>query len=415
VFSARRRSLLREVTVVGVIVTIGAMSNSGTVSASSSSLNLIEAASATLPPRLASPLRLLSRGLALPAEKSTATRAARPSNQPADLVALERKMQTLHINSEQAVAEVYVSGPHLGQLFGLVHGKHPVQKRSHGHVELLHTSLPQAPKQTIPLLTLDVETSISPKLAAIRAVLLGIPIQAREIGEQLYTRSPLLTQNDGGRPWIYESPAEQAEARANQSGEGEASLFPQLGSASGEEGGFRKMAEELAHARSAVEIGPKTVDGQQTTEFEVVPATEQLLGKRPARGRSKRKQEMPHTKMTLDVYLAVDGLPVAMRFHIVKGSDAVVIATDILATEIPIPVQPPPASETITRPELEKLHEKEAGAGLHPPTKQEEAEERRFVACARKRLGKHPSKASRRKLRRTFHECERIAKRGAKR
>lgn len=71
----------------------------------------------------------------------------------------------------------------------------------------------------------------------------------------------------------------------------------------------------------------------------------------------------------------------------------------------------PPGSETISQAELQKSVE--SGAG-HPPTKQEEAEERRFVACVHKRLGKHPSKAGRRKLTKAFHKCEQPAKRQSK-
>jgi hypothetical protein len=433
--------MLCGATAAGVIAAIGAMSPIVAAGAAATPSSLVEAAAATLPPVFANPLRLVSRDLAMPTGVSTIAKADSRPKQPADLVSLEQKMQTLHINSERAIADMYVSGPHLDHLLGLGRGRRSTQKRSHRHVKLLHASLPQAPQQTIPLLRLDAETSISPKLEAIRGVVLGIPIQAREIGEQHYLRSPLLTQNDGGRPWIYESPAEQAQTRANKQGEGEASLFPQAVSASGEEGGFREIAEELAHARSAVEIGRRTIDGQQTTEFELVLAPSQLLRKRAAGGRSKRtvssqllrrravgrskrkpaarrrqkgKQRMPHAKATLDIFLAPDGLPVATRFHIVKGSSALLVATDILATEIPISVTPPPASETITMPELRKLQEKEGGSPFTHLSKREREEARRFGRCMGRHLSKRRKHLNERKFNKIVHECKQIAKRGSK-
>lgn len=93
------------------------------------------------------------------------------------------------------------------------------------------------------------------------------------------------------------------------------------------------------------------------------------------------------------------------------GETRLDVTEDVLATEIPVTVTAPPGSETISQAELQKSVE--SGAG-HPPTKREKAEERRFVACVNKRLGKHPGKAGRRRLTKAFHECERAAKRQSK-
>lgn len=93
------------------------------------------------------------------------------------------------------------------------------RKRARDHVKLMHASLPKSPPETIPLLMIDAETSVSPKLAEVHGLLLGaLPFAVREIGEQVWPRSPLLTSSDGGRPWVYESPAERAKKAAKERG-----------------------------------------------------------------------------------------------------------------------------------------------------------------------------------------------------
>ncbi len=376
---------------------------------------------------LPGPMQLAGRLIASPRIPDLAAIAsASRAKLPPDLIALEQKMKTLHINSERGSIFVLLTGVNLGSLFkvvtssgsrharvrGRVRGH--VRRRSHGHrtkrLGAQHALglLPSFTLDALPLLTADFESSVSPKLAIVRAELLGaIPIQMREIGEQLYTRSPLLAELDGGRPWVYRSPAEAAEAKAKEGGAGGQSSSPSpIGEPDGAQAGFGKLTALLDGARSVVELGSRTVDGQATIEFE---ARLEPHSKHGAKRRlTQREKRLERAKVTLDLYLAPNGLPVRTVLDIRRGEVSLTLGLDIVATEIPIVVQPPPASETITGAELKKAEE--SSEGLHPPTKQEEAEQRRFVACARKRLGRHPGRASKRKQNKTLHECERIAK-----
>lgn len=329
-------------------------------------------------------------------------------------------MRTLHVNSERGTVVMSVSGVSLGG--GLFEAAPTKGSREVSAVELESDALlrlPLAPPLNVSLFTADFESSVSPRLAIVRAEFLGvISIQLRIIGEQTYTRSSLFDLLDLGgnplKPWISESEAERAKEREGKKAEGESPLP----SPDGGEGGFGKLLASLAKARSIVEVGPAVIDGQQTTEFR---AKLELTVKRPAgsallilSSTGNSKNGTRRMSETLHLYIASDGLPVRVADEARIGKARLDATVDTLATEIPVSVQPPPASETITKAEQEMQQESEAGGGLHPPTKQEEVERRRFVACVRKRLGKHPSKASKRKLKQTFHECERIAKRGQK-
>jgi hypothetical protein len=317
---------------------------------------LASLATAALSPTLANPQRLAWLGLASPTPLLDQAAGVSRSKLPPDLIALERKMQTLHINSERIVAEEIISGPSQSfrSLFGIFGGGRSAHKRPHSHVKILHASLPQPPKLTIPFLTIDAEVSHSPRLAIVRGVLLGVlSFQAREIGEQLYLRVPLLTGVNGGKPWVYISPAERAKERAAKRKEAPSPLSLEAGGPESDEASPSGLTALLARARSVVEIGERTVDGQRTTEFIATFGRGELLGKRRKRGSKGATRILDGTKATLNLFLAPDGLPVRIRYDLrIKGGVSLLLATDVLATEILVSVQPPPASETISEEEL---------------------------------------------------------------
>lgn len=331
---------------------------------------------------------------------------------PPDLIALEQKMRTLRINSERGSLEETVTGDSLGGagiLESIASKPSGKGKGRSGGRKSTKAVIRDHNEQSIPLVTADFETSISPKLAIVRGQLLGsIPFQERVIGEQAYIRSPLLVQSDGSKPWLYVSPAEQAEERKRKEAEGSStSLVPGPES---EEAGFGRMIEMLAHARSVIEVGAREVDGQQTTEFEATLYSKQLTGSAKSKVSKAVKKALGGSRPKLDLYLASDGLPVRTRLQTRLGKAGLSIVTDILATEVPISVQPPPASETITQAELEKLEEQEASSTAIHESKREKKEARRFSACTQRLLPKGQKHLSARRFRKIVRECERIAK-----
>ncbi len=336
--------------------------------------------------------------ISLLAAASTAAASAK-ANLPPALVVLEQKMRALHINSERgSVVEVLTGVPLGGE--GLLKPMSSKPSRHGGKHTVVH--LTTHPTQSFPFLTADFETSVVPKLTVVRGDIFGtISFQERVIGEQAYTRLSLFAQLDGGRPWIYVSPAELAEEEAQKSAEGGSASVSPFPGAQSVESGFGKLIETIEHARSVSEVGPKEVDGQQTTEFEAKLNGGQLAGASSASKISKAAKKALG-RSTLELFLAEDGLPVRTRIQTWVGKAGVSIVQDILATEIPVSVEQPPASETITEAELKEHEEKSLEVHL---TKRERKELRRFEACVRRHRPKGARAVTRREGKKILREC----------
>jgi hypothetical protein len=329
---------------------------------------------------------------------------------PSAFLALEQKMKALRLNTERGTIVESLSGVGFGNAGGLLEAAEGKQAPREGKVATATdpiVKLPLAPPMSIPLLTVDFESSVSPRLAIIRAELLGgISLQLRLIGEQEYERSPFLGLVVSDRPWVYITPAERAKERANNATEGASPV-----SAAGEpEAGFAKLIAWLAKARSVVDIGPAVVNGQSTTEFRATLDLEKSASAANA-GSSKPKlrKRLVREDETLDLYLASDGLPVRMHERVRIGKGRLDVTSDVLATEVPVSVTAPPASETISQAELEK-QEEESGSAFTHLSKREREEARRFGACMSRRFSKHGKHVSKSEFYKIVRECERISK-----
>ncbi len=328
---------------------------------------------------------------------------------PPDLIALEQKMGALHINSERgSLVEVLTGVPQGAKgLFEVTSSKPSRRRRKRSAPRRKPTvvRLTTHPKQSFPFLTADFEASVSPKLAVIRGEILGgLSFQERIIGEQVYTRSPLLAQSDRGKPWLYISPAEEAEAKAESkkgTAAGESSPSSELPGPESAESGFGGLIKLLDHARSVIEVGPREVDGQQTIEFEAELRSAELGGGSSSKAPKPVKKALRRSELTLELYLASDGLPVRTRLQMTLGKVGLSVVSDILATEIPVSVLPPPASETITGAELKKYEEESAEVHL---TKRQRREIRRFEACV-KRHRLRERVVSKRERKKILREC----------
>ncbi len=228
----------------------------------------------------------------------------------------------------------------------------------------------------------------------IRANVLGaFSLQERVIGEEVYTRLSLLTAIDGGKPWISTDSAERAQEHEQGGEEGASSVTEPAG----------KLIKLLAHAGSVVEIGPKFVDGQQTIEFEAKLDGEQLLAASSTSKSSKAaRQKLMRSKLTLDLFLADNGLAVRTRERTQIGKAEISVVEDILATEVPVSVQPPPASETATQAELKKQEEKSSEVHL---TKRERKEIKRFTSCLKRHRPRGRRSPTRREFKKILREC----------
>ncbi len=208
----------------------------------------------------------------------------------------------------------------------------------------------------------------------------------RVIGNTIYTYTPALERYDGGRPWLRSK-------QPSPPPDGQSAGFPGLSDSfaptlsvadarSGHAAPFAKLIEDVNRALSVQEVGPVTVDGQQTTEFTVSSSLESLLSSKQLaaftkatstlgallspsespkqRGETKRHREEAANKLglapvELELFIAPNGLPVRMITVLGKRSAGIGAEQDILALEVPVHVHAPPASKTISQAQLRKL------------------------------------------------------------
>lgn len=357
-----------------------------------------------------------------------------PASLPPELVALEGKMEGLEINTEQVAMHATMRLPKsVGGLSGILTAKPTGKRAGHGrrpHGHAGRSARRRAPRargrgrrsgrgrsgaaqprrapRTLPLLDGTGRISASPKEAVLNFKLLGaLPVEARVVGEHAYLRESLLSHIDHGRPWLAISPAE-LEQQQGLSG------APGVLSAAGEGGLFGGLVRALAHAGAVDRVGTATVDGQQTTEFaarlDAAKLLREQLAKEPNGLPKHARKLLRGASATLGVYIEPDGLPVRMSFLIGIGPISMAMRIDIVATEVPVSVQAPPASETITEAELTKL----ARSQKPPPlTRRQQRRLRRYSRCVGAHLRKrarrlHGSGVLRRALRRAQRKCRRL-------
>jgi hypothetical protein len=200
--------------------------------------------------------------------------------------------------------------------------------------------------KTETVLTLSGAVSSSPPLANFTGAVLGFSVGERQIGSTRWNESGFVGSLDGNRPWVEER---------NQPVTGSKSLTNVAATS------FRGVVEDLRLARGLHEVGPQLADGIATREFEgQIPRRELAAANRSAGGiELEALSKLVHGSIELHVYIAEDGVPVrtAVGFRLATHSHhALLVAqTDTPAIDVPVVVSPPPASETITKAQLEHL------------------------------------------------------------
>lgn len=272
--------------------------------------------------------------------------ASTPVVVPPNLQALEQKMLALQFTSERfSVEEAVAEKPHVrGPAGGFEH--------LFGHSSRLARAA--AALKTFPLLTGVGEVSFAPVAASFSVSFLGLKFDARLLGTTLYLEQPFVSKLDGGRPWVEEQNQTLGKALGSDtSGPGGANI--------GEAGaGYKKLTEEIASARQIEQVGPATIDGQATTQFNVslaLSTLEQQSGSPKARKQQRTFRKLFDPLVRLELFIAEDGLPVRTRivigFH--RGGQ-VITQEDVTAVNVPIAaVVAPPAAQTISKSDLEKL------------------------------------------------------------
>lgn len=274
---------------------------------------------------------------------------------PAALQALEQKTAALQLTSERfsatlsVAAKPVVKGPvGVGPLFG-----RSSSAREAGERRARADSSASSGKRIETLMTITGEAALSPLAANVQISFLGLQFEARLLGTTLYIKAPFLTQQDDGHAWI-EEPNQTLQGTSGLLG----SATPGAVGGSSESSGFGAVIAALNGARSIVATGPATVDGQATTGFK---ATTELsrLATLPAKQR-RLLHKLIAPRVSIEVLFAEDGLPVRTRVVLTLKHDQgqLIDQSDVLAVNIPVSVQAPPASETITRAQLERIEKR---------------------------------------------------------
>lgn len=203
------------------------------------------------------------------------------------------------------------------------------------------------------------EESAAPEAAAVTTTVLGKTITLRLVNKIIYLRDPSIAKRDGNRPWVA--------LDAQTSGK----LFssnPSIGTGSGLGGSgggiavshFKVETALLKASKNVRSLGASTIDGQAVTGFAGTADPKQIEASHlPAKLRSEVVKSHVKPAAKFEVFLAANGLPVRSNVVLVLGKIKLKASEDVLAINFPIAaIAPPPAAETITAAELEKLIKK---------------------------------------------------------
>jgi len=199
------------------------------------------------------------------------------------------------------------------------------------------------------------QESFEPVEASFQDSVLGQKTNGRLIGTTLYIEAPAISRFDGGRPWV----SDPGQNLASSTGAGAGLLAGAPANAS--EQSFAKLTELLGLTDGITESPAQTVDGQATSVFKASIDLARISSLSSPGKRTVLRHLQPVAD--LQVYLAEDGLPVrivlALKLKPEHGRVyELVTQSDLLAIDIPVSVQAPPASQTISLHRLEQIEKR---------------------------------------------------------
>jgi hypothetical protein len=290
----------------------------------------------------------LAAALAL-ASLASAAAPAGAAVLPAQLIALEQKMDELQITSIRFSEQTSVTLPNIKGGLG----------------KLLRTFV----------LLLDTresgEATLSPAAANLTVEIFGHPFEMRLVDGVTYLYIARLGAHDHGRPWIELGPngfEELLTVNGRPVSSHEPHLFsngPQRIEPTLAEPPFTKLQKALAGAREVSEAGQETIDGQPATRFVATLEPEQLrrealLSQEPAPlGHRRLTPPRQQPTVTMEVWLAQDGLPVRTEIVDRAGKSSASAILEIPAIDFPLTIDAPPLAQTVTLAHLRALERRE--------------------------------------------------------
>jgi hypothetical protein len=257
---------------------------------------------------------------------------------PPELQVLEQKMGQLQINSEHYVQTLSTV---IRVTIGAKHG------RPRAHTKRSSSKF-----------------SGEVSLSAAEGELTGADGQPKDIviGSTAYLRIAAIARHDGGRPWVRMKDGNAALLFPDRGGS-----FPSLEVNAGGTGSYAQLIDLLATAVGPVDdIGPATVSGQQTTEFAATVEPLKLI--KALSPKESAFLDAHQLRQKLDLFITQSGLPVRVvtseEEHHRGNYSSSLVTTEITAVEVPVVVNAPPAKETISQAQFEKLTRRISGSHI---------------------------------------------------
>jgi hypothetical protein len=301
------------------------------------------------------------------ARTAASTLPPAPVTPPPDLVALEAKTAAIHFNTERfrLTAEVRVSATALGgggraltsPFVDAVAEPSVLQEGS-------WIAFGRAGQGV---------SSVSPP--AVQFSVPGGREEVRTVGGVLYTHKPSVASFDGHRPWVAKKQTQPSGALGPTSEGLAAAIAP--GSSTGS---FAGLIELLGRAQRIEELGPVVAGSQPATAFSARMDIADLITGKSALKALEKLAKGGITVAQLEVAIASNGLPATVGVSLeAPGVVSESIVSDVLALEVPVNVQAPPAREVISEARLKRL-------------------ERRRVTCIRVLVPRRHGKPRRRRV-----------------
>jgi hypothetical protein len=270
----------------------------------------------------AAPAALAAEGAPAPASgPPPATQT--PALLPANLQALEQKMEELKITSMRFSALLSVAVPHK---------EHEVAR----FLKLLGVDS-----------RISGEETISPPAGNVTFSLFGHPFKLRVVGGTTYLYLRSLARVDHGRPWVKLGPGGFFELFTVKG----KSVKPPKTAPPKEpalaEPPFAGLRKALAGAAEVRELGAGTLYGQPVTNFLAILEPEQLKREHLASLSRLLPPRQPPTA-TLEVSLGQNGLPLRTVITEHEEQTTLSVTLDIPAINFPLVIEAPPAAQTIS-------------------------------------------------------------------
>jgi hypothetical protein len=213
----------------------------------------------------------------------------------------------------------------------------------------------------------------TPSGAVITSTIAGYRSRTIAVGDTTYRYMRSVARYDGGRPWV-RSRTVTSKSEQKPADSPPPSALTVLSAALGSTAPYRKhhglarpftgLVEDLNGALAIQEVGPATVDRQQTVEYTASLSVAKLLAGRLTPKQHQLARKLEALPVALDLFIAPSGMPVRTIVVVGTGKEGIGEEEDFPAVGIPVSIHAPAARETIGQSRLDKLKRQRIKEGI---------------------------------------------------